>query len=242
MSGAQPQAHADQQVSFSHHSRSLTCVEQYYSLLKWMNRSERLIAEYGLEDDFDSQINEQGINLSSQKKSDSLRIALSNMFLALKDGLPIQIPGFSHLYLGSIGSAYNLHSLCTHSITHILCLSSVIKQKYPDRFTYLRLAVADKAYANILETFEDAFAFIESAKHAKVLVHCYQGISRSVTICCGYMMKYYGYSAESALKTIRLARPTALPNSGFLAALKIYQQILNRTTVDKSDATPPHSP
>lgn len=66
------------------------------------------------------------------------------------------------------------------------------------------------------------FEFIESTREqgGRILVHCYQGKSRSCAVCCAYLMKYRGHSLESALKLVREVRPIASPNSGFMASLE----------------------
>jgi len=59
----------------------------------------------------------------------------------------------------------------------------------------------------------------ENMQH-RVLVHCFQGKSRSVTVVAGYLMMHHGYSFEDALDTIRKVRPCAQPNLGFAMQLR----------------------
>jgi protein-tyrosine phosphatase len=174
-------------------------------------------------------IESYGLNRTSDDDGDDiitkehLRVAFFNLSMTMKDGIPIQLPGFEYLFLGSIGSAYNLKSLKQYGITHILCLSDVIKTQYKDSFEYLKIAMKDQPDYVITENLQQCFDFITKAQmhtticgeKGKVLVHCYQGKSRSVTICCAYMMKtgLMGYS--EALAAIRTVRPMAAPNSGF---------------------------
>ena len=55
-----------------------------------------------------------------------------------------------------------------------------------------------------------------------MLVHCAQGVSRSVTIVAMYMMKVDDLSAGKALKMMRKYRKLADPNDGFREKLESF--------------------
>ncbi|MFX8899301.1 dual specificity protein phosphatase, partial [Acinetobacter baumannii] len=59
-----------------------------------------------------------------------------------------------------------------------------------------------------------------------MLVHCYQGISRSTAICCAYMMARSTafLTRDEALSRIRSVRAKASPNSGFMKLLKALEE------------------
>lgn len=227
---------------------------------------------------------------STELPEAALRVSLSNLSFTLKDGRPIKIPlrkrsitlsegentssHIDYLYIGSIGSAYNLQQLLSHGITHILCLSSVIRLKFPEQFKYLRIDMADKPDYDLHSDLSTIFDFILEAKsyttaethflsstggrptdnhpieddvidrsgdngrnvddgsihghindaaselvRGKILIHCYQGKSRSVAVCCAYLMRFYEYSLDEALQLVRSVRPTASPNHGFMQQL-----------------------
>jgi len=59
------------------------------------------------------------------------------------------------------------------------------------------------------------------------LVHCFAGMSRSVTIVSAYLMKKYSMGAIEALKYVLSKREQSNPNAGFILQLIKYQQILN---------------
>src|SRR5258705_1315980 len=96
----------------------------------------KLIEAYGL-------INTDEAEGEVDFEKDHFKVAFFNMTLSMKDGTPAQIPGCDHLYVGSIGSAYNLEGLRKAGITHILCLSNVIMSKYEDKFYYMRVPMID---------------------------------------------------------------------------------------------------
>lgn len=183
-----------------------------------------LIEAYGL----DEVSNLENENFTKEH----LRVAFFNLSMTMKDGIPAQIPGFDYLYVGSIGSAYNLKALQHCGITHILCLSDVIKTQYEHHFNYLRVPMKDQPDFDIAVSMQQCNEFITTAQlhvtaagdKGKVLVHCYQGKSRSVAVCCAHMMKSTGTKYSEALATIRTVRPIAAPNSGFERTLLRMQE------------------
>lgn len=187
-----------------------------------MNRTERLWTEYGLEDHCSLQ--DEGAEASSDGgcTNNKLQIALTNSLMVLRDGTPAQLT--YHLLVGSLGSAYNLKALQDSGVTHILCLSATVRCKYPAHFLYKRMAIADQPNSLLASILDEACAFIESARLAgKVLVHCYQGISRSAAVCCAYLMRYHLMSLDMALGVVWKVRPQARPNSGFMTQLRLLE-------------------
>ena len=61
------------------------------------------------------------------------------------------------------------------------------------------------------------------------LVHCAKGISRSIAICAAFLISRRQLTLEQALKKIRLVRPQAAPNLGFVAALRALECSEGRT-------------
>mmetsp|Transcript_6902 Transcript_6902/g.7001 ORF Transcript_6902/g.7001 Transcript_6902/m.7001 type:complete len:233 (+) Transcript_6902:211-909(+) len=158
-------------------------------------------------------------DLNSRNKK--FQKAVINMRMTLIDGLPSMIHGMEYLFVGSIGSAYNLEGLTGAGITHILCLSNNIRQKYPENFIYNCIDIKDRVDHNIGQHFEACFEYILRAKRegGKCLIHCYQGKSRSVAIISAYLIKYYNHTLESSLGLIRINRSISSPNNGFLRSL-----------------------
>jgi len=56
------------------------------------------------------------------------------------------------------------------------------------------------------------------------LVHCAKGVSRSAAVCAAWLISRQGLSLSDAMDRIRHVRPQALPNLGFLAALRAIEQ------------------
>mgnify|MGYP002078611109 CR=1 FL=1 len=55
-----------------------------------------------------------------------------------------------------------------------------------------------------------------------VYVHCYAGVSRSVTIVVAYIMKYWGWNVENSISFVQAKRVVAKPNQGFMEQLKKF--------------------
>ena len=108
----------------------------------------------------------------------------------------------------------------------------------------MRIAVHDRPGEVLTPHFERAFAFIDAARDGggAVLVHCFQGKSRSVAVVLAYQMYdaarkgrktrpdaeavVTGLPFLRALDALRVIRPCASPNAGFAAELLALQRKL----------------
>lgn len=70
--------------------------------------------------------------------------------------------------------------------------------------------------------------FIEAAreKNGRVLVHCIQGISRSVTLVIAYLILTKKLNYDEAFKIVQSRRSIASPNLGFAIQLQNFYQRL----------------
>lgn len=122
-----------------------------------------------------------------------------------------------------------------HNITHIISVISgdeVIPPQYTTSpYTHLQVPINDSADANIIQYFPDCNDFIDSAKTAEapgnVLVHCAQGVSRSVTIVLAYLMYKHKLSVNQAIYAVRRKKADIGPNHGFIIQLKLYESMDN---------------
>jgi len=82
--------------------------------------------------------------------------------------------------------------------------------------------VVDKEDTNLEMYFDECVDFIDEAKRqgGSVLVHCFVGKSRSVTIVVAYLMKKHGMTLAQALQHVKSKRPVASPNAGFIRQLQ----------------------
>lgn len=88
------------------------------------------------------------------------------------------------------------------------------------------LPVSDIPSANISQFFDQCADMIRETilQGSASLVHCALGISRSVTICLVYMIKYEDVSLRQAYIDIKKRRPIIKPNAGFWRQLIEYEQ------------------
>lgn len=88
------------------------------------------------------------------------------------------------------------------------------------RMEYCRVSMGDNATETLQSRFEASWAFLEKARireDGSVLIHCQQGVSRSVSMAMSYMMKYYRKTFDEAMAICKEARSQACPNEGFTA-------------------------
>lgn len=75
----------------------------------------------------------------------------------------------------------------------------------------------------IVQRFDDAadqlHAWLSDDK--RVLVHCFAGVSRSVTAVIWYLMRYQGKTWDEALEFVQAGRTVANPNIRFEMALRV---------------------
>ncbi|KAJ0093331.1 hypothetical protein Patl1_25449 [Pistacia atlantica] len=150
-----------------------------------------------------------------------------NLTTCLKeDKIPCEIePG---LFLGSIGAASNKDALKSRNITHILTVANSLSPAHPHDFVYKVVGVSDKEDTNLSQYFDECIDFIDEAKRkgGGVLVHCFVGRSRSVTIVVAYLVKKHGMSLSQALEHVKSRRPQAAPNAGFILQLQEFEKCL----------------
>jgi hypothetical protein len=129
------------------------------------------------------------------------------------------------------GAAYNKHELEKAGITHIITLTPSAPNNFEDSIVYLRIDIHDteKARDSLLPYFNVTNNFINKAREGggKVMVHCWEGMSRSVSTIMAYLIKYHGMSVKSSLSLIEKTRPDADPNPRYRKGLKQYAKELS---------------
>ena len=142
------------------------------------------------------------------------------------DAAPAEV--VSGLFVGSIGSTVSLEALRNLGVTHVLSVGFGMANPHPDQLAWMGVNTMDTPQADLARHIPACHGFIDGALGGggKVLVHCHQGKSRSVTIVASYLMRRDGLGLEQAMDTIRAVRPGAAPNAGFIAQLLKYQRSL----------------
>ncbi|KAK7030423.1 hypothetical protein VNI00_014167 [Paramarasmius palmivorus] len=139
------------------------------------------------------------------------------------------------LYISDLSFAENPSLLAAHRITHILSILPERIAVHPDSdrilgYTPIRMQVCveDFPFAELAAHLPSTTKFIRDAlspKHGRetrVLVHCAEGISRSVSVVAAFLMAQYGWTPGEAVKYVKERRKVANPNFGFVKQLYEY--------------------
>lgn len=126
------------------------------------------------------------------------------------------------LYLGSMRTAQTVTVYHDLDIGYVLTIGRDLDVLIEPGMQHKVLLIDDYPGAIISAVYSEAFAFIDEARAAKkgILIHCFAGLSRSVTIAAAYVMRTNHLTCDQALALIREARPAAQPNEGFMKSLK----------------------
>ena len=133
----------------------------------------------------------------------------------------------SWLYLGSFANACDLDELKRNNIKYILnCAVECKNENLPSDIKELHLKLVDEPEFDITKHFKQTNDFINKVRTAggNLLVHCKVGLSRSPTVIIAYLIKYYEFTADSAINFIKRKRPQIIPNQGFIKQLYEYEK------------------
>ncbi|KAL8140919.1 hypothetical protein V2J09_006940 [Rumex salicifolius] len=131
----------------------------------------------------------------------------------------------SSMFIGGALAARSVHTLQYIGITHILCLCAneigQSESQYPDLFEYKSFSITDEEDSNISSIFEDGCDFIDHVEQTggKVLVHCFEGRSRSATMVLAYLILRKNLTLSEAWNKLKKAHRRAQPNDGFARIL-----------------------
>ena len=89
--------------------------------------------------------------------------------------------------------------------------------------------LADQSQANLISArLSEILQVMDESIHPEearaCLVHCAFGISRSTAVCAAWLIARRHLSLQQAMEQIRVARPEASPNMGFVAGLRSLEQ------------------
>ncbi|GLC50548.1 hypothetical protein PLESTB_000392000 [Pleodorina starrii] len=147
-------------------------------------------------------------------------------FCTTLDDLPQKVDDM--LYIGSMAAEHNYEGMKAAGITHVLQVAEGLTPSHPgEDLSYRTIQVADLPSEDLVAHFGRCFDFISEAhdKGGGVLVHCVAGVSRSATVCMGWLMWRHGLGAEEAFRRVHRVRPWVMPNCGFRRQLERFGEL-----------------
>jgi protein-tyrosine phosphatase len=89
--------------------------------------------------------------------------------------------------------------------------------------------LADQSQANLISArLSEILHLMDESIHPEenraCLVHCAFGVSRSAAVCAAWLIARRQVSLQQAMELIRVARPEASPNMGFVAGLRALEK------------------
>ncbi|OBZ65648.1 Dual specificity protein phosphatase 13 isoform A [Grifola frondosa] len=134
------------------------------------------------------------------------------------------------LYVSDLVAAESASTLVALGITHVVSAMHG-RVLFPSGVPLkrLQLPLQDSPFAELADYLPTATAFVANAlrdPNARVLVHCMQGVSRSTSVVCAFLIAHYGWTPEQAVAYVKSKRSSAEPNCGFVKQLAEYAQTL----------------
>lgn len=129
-----------------------------------------------------------------------------------------------NIYLGSQQALYQVEELRRHGITHILTVhDEYVPVDIKDNFYHKHCVIADNPSESLMKVLPEALTFMNSiGKNDKILVHCAQGRSRSVSIVIAWIMQRYNISFPEAYAFVASKRLLYI-NHGFVQQLNMLR-------------------
>jgi hypothetical protein len=132
---------------------------------------------------------------------------------------PINI--IDNIYLGNSLNAANLSTLEEFDFDIIINVTDNIPNFFEDRFEYYSINIKDNLYASFGEKLMECSKYIHSnvLQNKKILIHCFEGRSRSVSVLVYYLMNYRNYSFTEAYEHIKQLKNIVNLNKKFVEEL-----------------------
>src|SRR5690606_20043048 len=134
------------------------------------------------------------------------------------------------IYLSGYQIGNDYEFLKKNNFTHIINCAASSKNFTPvfyEDFNYLLLDIKDEPGCDIMYYIYLCIDFIEKADknpHRKILIHCYEGVSRAPTILSSYLIWKYNYEKDYVIKLLKEKRQCVDINLGFLYQLERWNE------------------
>ena len=145
------------------------------------------------------------------------------------------------LYISGEDVATNKQLLMQHNITHILNLTTNIKNKFEAEIEYKNISCYDLPSQDVRKHFVESFNFIEGAlsscSNSNVLIHCNAGVSRASSFVIAYLMQKRKFTTfKEAFEFLKQKRAKICPNNGFVRQLKeLENDLMSQSNINKAN-------
>jgi dual specificity MAP kinase phosphatase len=120
-----------------------------------------------------------------------------------------------NIYLGSAFNASHYDTLMDKNIGFIINMTSEISNYYENEILYKKYPLYDNNKESIKQYFEDAYEkiilFQSNNPSKNILVHCFMGASRSVSIVIYYLMKKHKMNLNDSIVFLKNKREIVNP-------------------------------
>ena len=135
----------------------------------------------------------------------------------------------ANLYLGDVHDAANHKLLESLDVRCILIIAKEIPPFHSRGFIYMKINAYEDSQFDLKKHFREILPFIHlQLDKGGVLVHCYDGVSRSASVVVGYLMRFRNMSFQKALDFVKAKRPIQ-PNEQFCRQLNLFEQELKKS-------------
>ena len=124
-----------------------------------------------------------------------------------------------NIYLGSSTAASDIELLRSLNIKYVCNISDNIPNFFENKIKYFNISKKDNGKDNINKyELEESFKFIKKSKekNCNILVHCFVGRSRSVSVLIYYLMKEYDFSIKESIYFLKKKRKWINPSIKFI--------------------------
>lgn len=145
---------------------------------------------------------------------------------------PIEI--VHNLYLGNSFHAANMSLLQDNRIDTIINVTDNIPNYFENYFTYYKINIHDLNGEYFGDELRNTFNLIKTklAEGKRVMVHCVEGRSRSVTIIIYYLMNELDYSFDDAYLMIKNKKSIVNLNQTFVVELNQFPRVRAKSIDD----------
>lgn len=129
-----------------------------------------------------------------------------------------------NVFIGDSEAALSLGNLTHFNIRGVVCAAVDHPRPFGGQIDYSYFPLVDDLNDNVLRYVDDCYVFIRGhvASGTNVLVHCVQGVSRSVALVTGYIMKDKNLSFDEAYSIVTNEYPSANMAENFRDQLDMY--------------------